>query len=265
LSPERRALLAAKLRAFGAHFALSLAIFAGIIWVCIELWYPPPYFWIDGGWFTVRIAAAVDVIAGPLLTLVVFRPRKRWMAANLAVIAFVQAAFLAWGVVVLERERPQVVVFVGAPADRFYIVTRELAADGLRPLAEVQALSAERPPQAALRLPESREKALELLQASLQGRTGALRRTELFEPLAGEQLEKLLAAGRGRDRITGVWPNADASIGRFLSERGKRYEDYAFIPVQGRYYIALLAFERPGGRYAGALYTHDRLRTLYRY
>lgn len=265
MSPEQRALWAAKLRAFGTHFALSLAIFAGIIWLCMELWYPPPYFWIDGGWFAVRIAAVVDVIAGPLLTLVVFRPGKRWLAANLAVIAFVQAAFLAWGVIVLERERPLLAVFIGAPAERFYPVTRELAEHGLRPLEEVQALSAERPPMLAVRLPDDPEKARDLLQASLQGRSGVLRRTELFEPLEGEQLKKLLAAGRSRDRIAGVWPIAHANIQRFLAERGKRFEDYAFIPVHGRYYVALLAFERAGGRYEGSFYVHERLPTLYRY
>jgi hypothetical protein len=265
VSPEQRALWAAKLRAFGTHFALSLAIFAAIIWVCMELWYPAPYFWIDGGWFAVRIAAVVDVIAGPLLTLVVFRPGKRWMAANLAVIAFVQAAFLAWGVIVLQRERPLLALYIGAPAERFYPVTRELAVHGLRPIEEVLALSAERPPLLAVRLPDDPEKARDLLQASLQGRSGVLRRTELFEPLEGEQLKKLLAAGRSRDRIAGVWPIADANIQRFLAERGKRFEDYAFIPVHGRYYVALLAFERAGGRYEGAFYVHDRLPTLYRY
>jgi hypothetical protein len=263
--PEHRALAVAKLRAFGAHFALSLAIFVAIIWVCVELWYPAPYFWIDGGWFAVRIAAAVDVIAGPLLTLIIYRPARQWMAANLAVIAFVQAAFLAWGVIVLERERPVITVYIGTPAERFYPVTRELAAHGLRPIEEVQALSAERPPIVAVRLPEDPEKARELLQATLQGRSGVLRRTELFEPLAGEHLKKLLAAGRSRERIAGVWPIGNANLERFLAERGKRFEDYAFIPVHGRYYLALLAFERASGRYAGALYAHDRLPTLYRY
>lgn len=265
MSPERRALAVAKLRAFGTHFALSLAIFAAIIWVCVALWFPPPYFWIDGGWFAVRIAAVVDVIAGPLLTFIIYRPARRWMAANLAVIAFVQAAFLAWGVIVLERERPLLAVYVGKPAERFYPVTRELAAYGLSPIEEVLALSTERPSIVAVRLPEDPDKARELLQASMHGRSGVLRRTELFEALTGEQLKKLLAAGRSHERIAGIWPIGNANVERFLAERGKRFEDYAFVPVHGRYYVGLLAFERASGRYAGALYTHDRLPTLYRY
>jgi hypothetical protein len=207
----------------------------------------------------------VDVIAGPLLTLIIYRPARRWMAANLAAIAFAQAAFLTWGVIVLERERPLLAVFIGAPAERFYPVTRELLVHGLRPLEEVAAFSPERPPLVAVHLPDDPEKARELLQASLQGRTGVLRRTELFEPLAGEQLKKLLAAGRSRERIAGVWPVAAANIDRFLAEHGKRFDDYAFVPLHGRYYLAVLAFERASGRYAGAFYAHDRLPTLYRY
>ena len=40
----------------------------------------------------------------------------------------------------------------------------------------------------------------------------------------------------------------------FAAARGRRFEDYAFVPVHGRFQTALLALERPSGRYAGAVY-----------
>ncbi|MGH8704104.1 MAG: hypothetical protein ACREUO_01665 [Burkholderiales bacterium] len=265
MSEARRPLWRAKLKAFGLHFSISLGLFAAIIAATLELWYPPPYFWIDGGWFVVRLAAIVDIILGPLLTLIIFKPGKRLLALNLAVIAMVQSGFLVWGVNVLYQQRPLFAAYVGKPSERFFPVTKGLAQDGLRPLDEVLALSSERPAIIAVRLPEDPAKARELLLAGLTGKASVLRRTELFEPLAGAHLESLVAAGRSRTRIAEVWPIASANVDRFLAERGGRFEDYAFVPMQGRYYIALLAFEHRTGRYAGALYTHDRLATLYGY
>ncbi len=261
MSPELRRLWRAKLQACGIHLAISAALFAAIIAVGIELWYPPPYFWIDGGLWVVRIAAIVDVILGPLLTLVVFRPGKRLLALNLAVIAFFQAAFLTWGVLVMYQQRPLLAAFVGAPSNRFFPITEEFIRDGGRPLEELLALSPERPAQVSIRLPEDIAEVRTLLAESFGGGgSSVLRRTELFEPLRGAQLERMLAGARDERRLAALWPLARPRIERFLAERGARFEDYAFVPIHGRYYIALAAFERATGRYAGALYTHDRLR-----
>ena len=41
-------------------------------------------------------------------------------------------------------------------------------------------------------------------------------------------------------------------------ERGKKFDDYAFVPVHGRFQTALLALERPSGRYAGAVYVPEK-------
>lgn len=75
----------AKFRAFGTHFGLSVVIFAVIIALTVWLWYPPPFFWIDGGLQVVLLAAIIDIVAGPLLTLVVYRPKKPYLVMNLAV------------------------------------------------------------------------------------------------------------------------------------------------------------------------------------
>ncbi len=113
MSPERRALLLAKLKAFGIHLSISLVLFTAIIAACMTLWYPPPYFWIDGGIQVTRIAALADIVLGPLLTLILFRPGKRTLKRDLAVIGAVQIAFLAWGVGVLHREKPLLAASVG--------------------------------------------------------------------------------------------------------------------------------------------------------
>lgn len=258
MRPERRALLLAKLKAFGIHLSISVAVFAGIIAACMTLWYPPPYFWIDGGIQVTRIAALVDIVLGPLLTLVVYRPGKHSLKRDLAVIGALQIAFLAWGVGVLHREKPLLVAFIGYPTERFFPIPQQYLADSKRPIAELLALSTERPALAAIRMPADRNQARELVRTQLQGLPSVFRQTERYEKLEGAHLEEVFKVARSKERIAMVWPEAVASTERFAAERGKAFDDFVFVPLHGRFQSALLAFERPGGRYAGAVYLPEK-------
>ena len=63
-----------KLRAFAVHLTANATIFLlflGILWF---VWYPAPYFAIDGGWTVFQILGGVHVVLGPLLTLILFKP-----------------------------------------------------------------------------------------------------------------------------------------------------------------------------------------------
>ena len=68
------------------------------------------------------ILIGVDVVLGPLLTLVVFNPAKKSLRIDLAVIAALQVAALVYGISVIAQARPAYVVFAG---DRFTVIGRE--------------------------------------------------------------------------------------------------------------------------------------------
>ena len=253
MKPETRALARAKLKAFAAHLSISVVVFVAIIAACMTQWYPPPYFWIDGGIQVTRLAAMVDIVLGPLLTLVVFRPGKASLRRDLAVIGIVQVAFLAWGVQVLHQERPLLSAFVGYPAERFYPIPRQYIADSARPIDELVALSKERPALVAIRMPADRAEARELVRVQLRGLPSVFRQTERYERLDAH-LNDVFLVSRSRERIRMVWPEAEARADAFAAERGRKFEDYAFVLVHGRFQTALLVLERPSGRYAGAVY-----------
>ena len=65
-----------KLRAFAIHLIVSATVILAFLGVMFFVWYPVPYFETDGGWKVLRILAGVDVVLGPLLTLIVFKPGK---------------------------------------------------------------------------------------------------------------------------------------------------------------------------------------------
>ena len=104
------------------HFLISLAIFLGLLAVILLLWYPGILFNIDSGWAGLQLVIAVDLIAGPVLTLVVFKAGKKGLSFDLSCIAFFQAACMAAGMWVIYSERPIALVLA---YDTFYSVDTE--------------------------------------------------------------------------------------------------------------------------------------------
>jgi hypothetical protein len=100
-----------KLKAFASHLGISFVIFLAILSLLIFAWFPPPFFTSDGGWQGIRIIAGVDLVLGPLLTLIVFKPGKPGLKFDLTVIGIIQISALAWGIWMLHHERPVAAVF----------------------------------------------------------------------------------------------------------------------------------------------------------
>ncbi|NOT84281.1 MAG: hypothetical protein HOP02_05730, partial [Methylococcaceae bacterium] len=95
------------------HFCISLAAFSIIFFILFTLWYPEPYFTASGGWQGLKIAASIDLVLGPLLTLIIYNPSKstRELSLDLSVVACIQTAALIWGVMTIYNQRPVAVVY----------------------------------------------------------------------------------------------------------------------------------------------------------
>ena len=88
-----------RLRASGLHFCISLCIAALAAMLVFFVWYPAYYREVSGGRDLFLILVAVDVVLGPLITLVIFNRAKPWpvLARDLAVIALLQLVALGYG------------------------------------------------------------------------------------------------------------------------------------------------------------------------
>lgn len=105
--------------AAGIHLGLSVVIFAVIMIFMWFYWYPGALFESAGGWQGVKIIAAIDVVLGPLLTLIIYNAGKkaRDLTVDLGAIALIQFACLGAGLYVVINERPVAIVLVH---DTFY-------------------------------------------------------------------------------------------------------------------------------------------------
>jgi hypothetical protein len=101
-------------QAFAVHMAISLVIFF-ILLVCItQYWYPGILFDTGNGWKAIGIIIGIDLILGPLLTLIVFNHNKNSLKFDLWVIALVQAVALIYGTWTIHQTRPIALAFINS-------------------------------------------------------------------------------------------------------------------------------------------------------
>jgi len=100
-----------RFKAFLIHFSISLFVFFILLYFILIQWYPSPLFENDGGWRVIRIIVGIDLVLGPLLTLIVFKPGKPGLKFDLSMIALLQTLALSWGVWTTYNERPAAVIY----------------------------------------------------------------------------------------------------------------------------------------------------------
>jgi hypothetical protein len=160
---------ATRWKAAAIHLGLSGVIVAAVLLVSIALWYPAPYFKSMGGESLLTILAGVDVIVGPIITLIIFDTKKKDLKMDLAIIAAVQAAALSYGVHTMFLARPVFAVF---SVDRFDVVSDadidpgELAKGRT---SEFQSLSWTGPKLVVADLPTDPQERQKLIFSSLSG------------------------------------------------------------------------------------------------
>ena len=125
-----KSLIRAKFFAMFIHVCLSLLIFAAIVaWMLLKL-YPSFYFSMSGGWQGLTLMAGVDVVIGPLITLLIFNPNKKRkeVIGDLLIIAVIQFAALGYGMHTVYQERPKLAVIYNTSSTAV-LNAREVAED----------------------------------------------------------------------------------------------------------------------------------------
>lgn len=101
-----------KPKALAIHVSISLLIFTVLAWFLMFRWFPGELFFIDGGWQGMRLIAAVDLILGPVLTLIFYKPGKPGLKFDMLMIALVQSIALVYGVWSAQQQSTVALAFV---------------------------------------------------------------------------------------------------------------------------------------------------------
>lgn len=97
-------------QAFAVHLVISVIIFIALAYL-IYRWYPGVLFQYDGGLEGIQLIAGVDLVIGPLLTLLVFNRAKKSLKMDLTIIGALQILCLVGGMWTVYQTRPVAVVY----------------------------------------------------------------------------------------------------------------------------------------------------------
>jgi len=107
-------------QAFLTHFAISMLVFCAIAALMVFYWFPGELFFMEGGWDGLKIIAPIDLVLGPALTLIFYRPWKKNVRFDMSVIVLLQVVALGYGVHAAYGQRTAAIVFA---QDRFETVS----------------------------------------------------------------------------------------------------------------------------------------------
>lgn len=233
--------------------ALSLAIFAAfslvLAFLTAHYWYPDYLFWMDGGSQGLRIVLMVDFVLGPVLALVFFHPDKSRgkLLFDIAVIACLQLAAMAWGTWQVWSQRPLAIVYGN---HRFVSVGTDIMRRQGETAGSLTRFSARHPPYVFRRPPanalEEQRQMTMLIRYAFHPESHVF----LFAPLRdnlGNVFERQAAMGEWLRK-----EQAPAWRAWVAGRSGDDPAQYRLAFFEGRYGNALLLFT-PAGEYQGYL------------
>ena len=218
-------------RAFLTHLSMSALIVGAACALIFLLWYPHPYFQAVGGWSVLRVLIGVDLVVGPLLTLIVFKPGKPGLKFDLSVIALVQLAALTYGLTVIYQERPYFTVFA---LDRFFVLARQDV--DLVQFADAQAAGRldDKPFRGPMLVVATRPTGAELQklleETVFGGKPDIERRPEFWSRYEGEAAQVTRRA-QPLAALQAARPHDRAKIAALQTKLGLAAERIAFVPM----------------------------------
>lgn len=224
------------LKACFVHFLASLAVAASAAMLVFVVWYPHPYGLLSGGLSLFIILVCVDVVCGPLLTLILYNPKKshREIFIDLSLVVIIQVSALIYGIFIVHQARP---LFLVHEVDRFRVVAMpdfngvdvkdQLAslAPHMRPFWRIG------PSVVGIRQPiDTKERRDVMLESAFGGRDYA-QRPDFYIPYDGAYKDKVLQRARPLRAFTENYPNTIDAAHKILKKHSITLESALFLPV----------------------------------
>jgi len=227
-------------QAFASHLAISAAVIAIFFAIVFFIWYPVPYFSIEGTYDIIIILIGVDLILGPLLTLIIFKSGKPGLKFDLSVIALIQISALLYGANAIYSERPYFIAFA---VDRFSVIqanqTKQMDLSKITPQIHYQHLG---PTYVYAEMPSDPDIRFEITQQAISGGPDIDLHPELyrdFKTHIAQSFERSLSL----DILANQTTNNKPIIDKFRA----RYPDtasLAFFPLKGKHRDVVLVLNK---------------------
>ena len=225
-----------------------VATMAGLL--VFQVWYPAPYSDLAAGASLFTLLISVDVVCGPLLTLILFslsKPRKE-LVQDLALVVVVQLCALLYGLSAVWLARP---LFLVAEVDRFKVISAASLRE--RERSDVPAALAPRflegPRMVSVQGPTDQDIKLSNIRGVLEGEPDLGERPQYYVPYDQAAGAALYARAKPPGRFLEKFPQQKTRFDTLAAESGASATSLRYVPV-----IALqdwVALMDPSGRVIG--------------
>jgi hypothetical protein len=250
-TPARTLRSFSRWKASGLHLVISALVAGVVIALVVVVWYPRPYFLAMGGENLLRLLIGVDVVLGPLITLIIFDTKKPRLKYDLATIAALQLAALAYGSYVMFEARPVYTVFI---AGQFRTVpANSIDQESLgRAPAEFRALPLDGPHIVGARKPSNPDESFRISAGALSGGPDIPELPHLYVPYAEVAAD---AARAAKPLVTLAQKGKEASdrVNAFVATEGRTGRSLGFVPVRARNRDFAAVVDRKTGEIVGYL------------
>lgn len=209
------------------HLLISAAVATVLFLLAWFVIYPAPMFVAIGGHEVFLLLIGIDVILGPLLTLVVFKSGKRTLKFDLVVIAAMQIAALVYGVSQIYEARP---VFVAALGSKFQVIqATELAYQNIQKSGKPLPMFG--PVWVGTTAPTNRFDREEVKDVTDRAGGGVGHFPQFHTPIESAY-PAIRAAARPIGQLFAIAGNDPKEIGQWLGRRGYTTESAQYQPIE---------------------------------
>lgn len=222
-------------KASAIHLAISATIALIALSLMLLLWYAPPFFSSAGGKQILLIMLGVDVTLGPLITLIIFNPKKsrKTLLFDFAVIAILQFSALIYGANIMFHGRPVFVVFIKDSFDM--VLANQLTTTDIEKakIAEYRSLPITGPVYVYSEMPNDIKEKNEVVMAAFSGKDLPFF-PQYYQPYAGHESAVGLAA-KPLAQLKTLNPKQVSEIDNAMRKGGWVESETGFVPLRSKF------------------------------
>ena len=226
-------------QAFLSHLLASTSIFLILSYLIIFQWYPSFYFELDGGRLGIVTIFFVDIVLGPGLTLLVFKPNKKSLKFDMSVVLLCQILALGWGVKSVYEDRPALTVFY---LGKFSCLTQSDVGEVDR--GNISKGSAGKQMLAFLRSPDLKIEKLAFQYEALKNNSAEIYYYgSKFESLNDDNVDRILRYKLDLEALKSKSTQAYNALIAYKKKHAESLESYHFYPISSRFKNAIAVFD----------------------